>query len=188
MKSITIRGAMLAMAVAFGAIAFIPNAGAHHSRAQFRLDELTPMKAKITRVRWSNPHVFYAGTVINDKGVAEEWVFEGHSISGLVRQGWSPNLIKVGDEVEVMVNRHRDASQHFALLDRVILASGKTYYSIGLPPPDQVAKRPPIQPSKDFSGNWRYQFPGTPEEVRRRVLLGSGGPRTDLPYTAAAKA
>ncbi len=55
--------------------------------AQFRLDELTPMKAKITRVRWSNPHVFYAGTVINDKGGAEEWVFEGHSISGAREAG-----------------------------------------------------------------------------------------------------
>jgi len=188
MKNSSIRTAALAMAIAFGAMAFVPNASAHHSRAQFRLDELTSLKAKITRVRWSNPHVFYAGTVINDKGVAEEWVFEGHSISGLVRQGWSPDLIKVGDEVEVMVNRHRDASQRFALLDRVKLADGKTYYSIGVPPPDQVARRPPIEPSKDLSGNWRYKFPGTAEEVRRRVLLGSGGPRPDLPYTAAAKA
>ncbi len=166
----------------------MPNADAHHSRAQFRLDELTSMKAKITRVRWSNPHVFCAGIVINDKGVAEEWVFEGHSISGLVRQGWSANLIKAGDEVEVVVNRHRDPAERFALLDRVILAGGKTYYSIGVPPANQVAQRPPIQPSKDFSGNWRYRFPGTAEEVRRRVLLGSGGPRQDLPYTAAAKA
>ena len=186
MKTITIRAAALAMALAFGAVA--SDAGAHHSRAQFRLDQLTTLKAKITRVRWSNPHVFYAGMVTNDKGVAEEWVFEGHSISGLVRQGWSPNLIKVGDEVEVMVNRHRDPSQRFALLDRVILANGKTYYSIGVPPPEQVAKHAPIQPSKDFSGNWKYKFPGTAEEVRRRVLLGSGGPRTDLPYTTTAKA
>jgi hypothetical protein len=165
-----------------------PVIDAHHSRAQFQLDKLTPMTATITRVRWSNPHVFYAGKVVNDKGVAEEWVFEGHSISGLVRQGWSENLLKVGDTVQVMVNRHKDPSERFALLDRVTLANGKTYYSIGLPPQDQVAKRPPIQPSKDFSGNWRFRFPGTAEEVRKRVLLGSGGPRPDLPYTEAAKA
>jgi hypothetical protein len=165
-----------------------PVTQAHHSRAQFQLDKLTPMTATITRVRWSNPHVFYAGTVVNDKGVTEEWVFDGHSISGLVRQGWSENLVKVGDKIDVMVNRHRDSTQRFALLDRVTLASGKTYYSVGLPPADQVAKRPPIQPSKDFSGNWRYKFPGTAEEVRRRVLLGSGGPKPDLPYTEVARA
>jgi hypothetical protein len=165
-----------------------PIAEAHHSRAQFQLDKLTPMQATITRVRWSNPHVFYAGKVVNDKGVAEEWVFEGHSISGLARLGWSESLIKVGDKVEVMVNRHRDPNEHFALLDRVILANGKTYYSVGVPPADQVAKRPPIQPSKDFSGNWRFKFAGTPEEVRKRVLLGAGGPRQDLPYTDVAKA
>jgi hypothetical protein len=161
---------------------------AHHSRAQFQLDKLTPMKATITRVRWSNPHVFYAGTVINEKGMPEEWVFEGHSISGLVRLGWSEKLIKVGDTVDVMVNRHRDVTERFALLDRVTLASGQTYYSVGVPPADQVAKRPPIEPSKDFSGNWRFKFPGTPEEIRKRVLLGSGGPRQDLPYTEAGKA
>jgi hypothetical protein len=161
---------------------------AHHSRAQFQLDKLTPMTATITRVRWSNPHVFYAGKVVNEKGVAEEWVFEGHSISGLVRLGWSENLVKVGDTVQVMVNRHKDPTERFALLDRVTLASGKTYYSVGVPPQDQVAKRPAIQPSTDFSGNWRFKFPGTPEEVRKRVLLGTGGPRPDLPYTDVAKA
>ena len=180
MKKLVLAAVLLTLAAA-------PITYAHHSRAQFQLDQLTPMTVTITRVRWSNPHVFYAGTVVNDKGAAEEWVFEGHSISGLVRQGWSPNLLKVGDKIDVMVNRHRDPTQKFALLDRVILANGKTYYSIGVPPPDQVAKRPPPTPSKDFSGNWRYKFAGTPEEVRQRVLLGSGGPKPDLPYTAAAK-
>ena len=180
------RLALAALLITAAAVPIIVQA--HHSRAQFQLDKLTPMSVTITRVRWSNPHVFYAGTVVNDKGVAEEWVLEGHSISGLVRQGWSENLVKVGDRIDVMVNRHRDPTQRFALLDRMILASGRTYYSIGVPPPDPVAKRPPPSPSKDFSGNWRFRFPGTPEEVRKRVLLGSGGPRPDLPYTAVAKA
>src|SRR4051794_25374609 len=84
---------LLAGAVALGLLS--APAQAHHSRAQFQLDKLTPMTATITRVRWSNPHVFYAGTVVNDQGVKEEWVFEGHSISGLVRQGWSEDLVKV---------------------------------------------------------------------------------------------
>jgi hypothetical protein len=179
MKRFALAGLLLALA--FGA-------DAHHSRAQFQLDKLTPMKVTINRVRWSNPHVFYSGLVVNEKGVPEEWVFEGHSITGLVRLGWNANLIKVGDKIEVMANRHRDPSQRFALLDRVILADGKTYYSVGIPPANAVAQRPPIQPSKDFSGNWRFKFPGTAEEVRKRVLLGTGGPRQDLPYTAVAKA
>lgn len=181
MKTSTVAALLLTLA------ALTPIAEAHHSRAQFQLDKLTPMKVTINRVRWSNPHVFYSGLVVNEKGEPEEWVFEGHSITGLVRLGWSADLVKVGDKVDVMVNRHRDATQHFALLDRVTLANGKTYYSIGIPPANAVAQRPPIEPSKDFSGNWRFKFPGSVEEVRKRVLLGSGGPRQDLPYTAAAK-
>jgi Family of unknown function (DUF6152) len=179
----TIRFATLVLTLA----ALAPIAEGHHSRAQFQLDQLTPMKVTITRVRWSNPHVFYGGTVVNEKGVPEEWVFEGHSITGLVRLGWTSDLVKVGDKIEVMVNRHRDASQRFALLDRVTLANGKTYYSVGVPPANTVAQRPPPQPSQDFSGNWRFKFPGNAAEIRQRILLGAGGPRQDLPYTEVAK-
>ncbi|MBX5460230.1 MAG: hypothetical protein IRZ28_03990 [Steroidobacteraceae bacterium] len=161
---------------------------AHHSRAAFALNETIPMKVKITRVRWSNPHVFWAGTVVNDKGVAEEWTFEGHSISGLVRQGWTANTLKVGDEVQFFVNPHKDRTKHFALVDRVVFADGRVLYSVGVPPQNAVASRPKIEPSKDFSGNWRYKFPGTAEEVRKRVLLGAGGPDLNLPYTAKGKA
>ncbi len=178
MKTITIRAAALAMAPAVGALMFASDAGAHHSRAQFRLDQLTTLKAKITRVRWSNPHVFYAGMVTNDKGVAEEWVFEGHrSPDWCGRAGRQLSLIKVGDEIEVMVNRHRDPSQRFALLDRVILANGKTYYSIGVPPPEQVAKHRRSSPRRISPATGNTGSPRTAEEVRRRVLLGSGGPR-----------
>lgn len=145
------------------------------------------MTVTITRVRWANPHVFYAGTVVNAKGAPEEWIFEGHSITGLVRNGWRADLVKVGDKIQIMANIHRDPSQHFGLMDRVVLANGKTYYSIGIPPAGAVAARAPAQPSTDFSGNWRFKFPGTAEEVRKRVLLGTGGPRTDLPYTELGK-
>ena len=161
---------------------------AHHSRAQFQLDETVVLKTKITRVRWSNPHVFFAGTVVSDKGVAEEWVFEGHSIAGLARLGWNKDTLKAGDDVQMIVNRSRDRSKLFALVDSVILADGKKLYSVGVPPPNAVAQRPPVEPSKDFSGNWRFRFPGTPEEIRKRILLGAQGPKPDGPYTPRAKA
>jgi hypothetical protein len=178
----------VALALGLCAALCVGSASAHHSRAQFQLDETLVLKTKITRVRWSNPHVFFAGLVKNDKGVAEEWVFEGHSIAGLSRLGWSKNTLNPGDEVQLIVNRSRDRTKLFALLDSVILADGRKLYSVGVPPPSAVAPRPPVEPSKDFSGNWRFRFPGTPEQIRKRILLGPQGPKPDGPYTPRTKA
>ncbi|MFM1885656.1 MAG: hypothetical protein RL026_813 [Pseudomonadota bacterium] len=169
-------------------LAMSSGAVAHHSRAPFRLDLKQEMKARITEVRWTNPHVFFTGTVTNAAGQAEEWTFEGHSISGQTRAGWTRDTVKPGDELLLIVNPHRDGSKRFALLDHVVFADGRRLYAVGVPPADPNAPKPPVKPSTDFSGNWKYQFPGTPEQVRQRVLLGTAAPAKDGPYTAKARA
>ena len=169
------------------AIAALP-ALAHHSRAAFDLSTKSEIKARITEVRWTNPHVFLVGQVTNAQGQVEEWTFEGHSISGLSHAGWTRDTIKKGDELLLVVNRHRDANKHFALMDHVILPNGQRVYSVGVPPSDPSKPRPPIKASTDFSGNWKVQFPGTPEQQRERVLLGTPPPAKDGPYTAKARA
>ncbi len=161
---------------------------AHHSRAMFDLEHTVEMHATITLVRWTNPHVYLEGTVVTPAGKTEQWTFEGHSISGLVRQGWSKDTVKQGDHLTLVVNVHRDPTKHFALMERIVLPSGKTMYSVEQAPVVAGASAPKINPSTDFSGNWRYRFPGTPEEVRARVLKGAGAPSTDGPYTPKALA
>jgi hypothetical protein len=161
---------------------------AHHSRAMFDLDHTVEMKATITKVRWSNPHVFLEGTVSNASGKSEAWTFEGHSISGLVRQGWTKETVKQGDVLTLVVNVHRDPARRFALMERVVLPTGKTMYSVQQAPVVAGATAPKVNPSTDFSGNWRYRFPGTPDEVRQRILKGAGAPSAEGPYTAKAVA
>jgi hypothetical protein len=159
---------------------------AHHSRAMFDLDHTVEMKATITKVRWTNPHVFLEGDVVTASGKTEMWTFEGHSISGLVRVGWTKDTVKQGDHLTLVVNVHRDPAKHFALMERIVLPTGKVMYSVEQPPVVAGATAPKISPSTDFSGNWRYRFPGTPEEVRARILKGAGAPSTDGPYTPKA--
>jgi hypothetical protein len=173
-----------ALALALTAMPATP----HHSRAGFDLDRKVEMKATITQVRWSNPHVFLVGQVRTPEGRMQEWVFEGHSISGLVRQGWSKETVKAGDQLTLVVNPSRNATKAFALMDNIVLADGRRLYSVGQAPANANATPPVITPSTDFSGNWRYRFPGTPEQVRQRVLLGSQGPSTEGPYTERARA
>jgi Family of unknown function (DUF6152) len=163
-------------------------ARAHHSRAGFDLNNKVEMTATITKVRWTNPHVFLNGNVRTPDGKTQEWIFEGHSISGLVRQGWTKDTVKEGDVLTLVVNQHRDPARHFALMDNIVLADGKRMYSVGQAPAVVGATPPKVSPSTDFSGNWRYRFPGTPEEIRKRILLGATGPSADGPYTAKAQA
>jgi len=170
-----------------GCLVLVP-AIAHHSRAMFDLANKVEMKATIIKVRWTNPHVFLVGTVPNASGKTEEWTFEGHSISGLVRQGWTRETVKEGDQLTLVVNLHRDPAKHFALMDNVVLANGKRMYSVGQAPAVAGTAPPKIAPSTDFSGNWRYRFPGTPEQVRQRILLGPTAPSAEGPYTAKTQA
>lgn len=172
-----------------GTLALVQGAAdAHHSRAMFDLEHKVEMQATITRVRWTNPHVFLDGIVKNASGRNEEWTFEGHSISGLVRQGWTKETVKQGDQLTLVVNVHRDPAKHFALMDNIVLANGKRMYSVGQAPAVAGAAPPKISPSTDFSGNWRYRFPGTPAEVRQRILLGPTAPSAEGPYTAKTQA
>lgn len=164
------------------------NLSAHHSRAPFDLARKVEMKATITQVRWSNPHVFLIGQVRTPEGRMQEWTFEGHSIAGQVRNGWSKDTVKIGDQLTLIVNPHRNPEKFFGLMDNVVLASGQRLYAVGVAPANASATPPKINPSRDFSGNWRYRFPGTPEQVRARVLLGSAGPSADGPYTERARA
>jgi hypothetical protein len=161
-------------------------AEAHHSRAAFQLDKSSVLDVTVTDVRWTNPHVFIDGEYVNAQGKKEQWTFEGHSISGLVRQGWSKDTVKVGERVQMVVNPHKDPNKHFGLIEYVVKADGSRYTSIAQT--FQQAAKQPVTPSTDFSGNWRYQFPGTPEQVRQRILLGREPPKKDGPYTAKAKA
>lgn len=161
---------------------------AHHSRAAFDLLNKSEIKARITEVRWTNPHVFLVGQVTNAQGQTEEWTFEGHSISGLSHAGWTRDTVKKGDELLLVVNRHRDTAKHFALMDHVILPDGTRVYSVGVPPTDPSKPKPALQASSNFSGNWKMQFPGTPEQQRERILLGTPAPAKEGPYTAKARA
>jgi hypothetical protein len=183
----TIRTLHPVPAIAGLLLAVSPLALGHHSRAPFDLSRKVEMKARITDVRWSNPHVFLVGTVTDAQGRAEEWTFEGHSISGLVRAGWTRDTVRAGDELTLVVNPHRDAGKHFALMDHVFLPGGRKLYSVGVPPVDPAIPKAAVQPSKDFSGNWKVQFPGTPEQARARVLLGPAPPVKDGPYTPKAR-
>ena len=152
------------------------SASAHHSRAAFDLDTNVEIEGILVELAWRNPHAYVIVESIDEQGNPVEWTFEGHSISGLVRNGWNQNSFQVGERVVVDARPNRDPGRLFGLLNYVTKANGETLYAFSRPPED-APPRGPIPPSTDFSGTWR------PVLDMRQTLVGGFEPPVNWPYT-----
>jgi hypothetical protein len=113
----------LAIALGIVSIAASAQALAHHSFAA-EFDENKPVKLSgtVTKVEWTNPHIWFFIDVRNPDGTVTNWGLEMGSPNGLLRAGWKRDSMKVGDTVTVDARRARDDSNN-ANAQTVILAS-----------------------------------------------------------------
>ena len=75
---------------------------AHHSfAAEFDENKSMKMSGTVTKVEWTNPHIWFFVDVKNPDGSVANWGFEMASPSQLLRQGWKRDTMKVGDQVTV---------------------------------------------------------------------------------------
>lgn len=85
-------------------------ATAHHSHANYDLDQFTNLTGTVTEIAWTNPHVWvYMEVDYEDRGT-QVWAFEGGSVAALTRGGWQRDSIKRGDNVSVRCYLVRDGS------------------------------------------------------------------------------
>lgn len=163
------------------ALALLPLVSqAHHSRSAFNLDETVVVEGTVTEVGWTNPH-YYLAVRSDNSGQSELWTFEGHSIPGLVRNGWRKDTLEVGSRVSVVANPNQAPSVKFGLINHVTRRDGKTFHSFR--PTDEILNtpKPPLEPSTDFTGTWRV--------IRslRANLVGGFEPPSDWPLTDTGK-
>jgi Family of unknown function (DUF6152) len=76
---------------------------AHHSfAAEFDADKPIKLTGIVTKVEWTNPHVwFYINVKDAQTGQVTNWGAEMGPPHGLQRRGWRQNTLKIGDEVTV---------------------------------------------------------------------------------------
>jgi hypothetical protein len=98
------------------------------------------LKGTVSKVEWMNPHARFYVDVKDEKGVVTNWNLELASPNVLVRNGWTRNSLKVGDEVTIEGSRAKDGS-NMANARVVKLADGRRVFagSSGgdAPPPAQ---------------------------------------------------
>ncbi len=100
-------------------------AWAHHSFAMFDKTKMVTVKGVVRKVEWMNPHVFIFVEAKDAKGVVQQYAVECNSPNVLMRVGWKPSSVKVGDSVSIGLYPLRDGRPG-GLLDTVILANGQT--------------------------------------------------------------
>jgi DNA/RNA endonuclease YhcR with UshA esterase domain len=84
---------------------------AHHSAiAEYDLVKPVKVSGTVTRVEWSNPHIWFYVDVRNPDGTVTNWGFSGGAPGVLQRRGVSRTSMKIGDEVLVQGFRAKDGS------------------------------------------------------------------------------
>ena len=113
----------LAILVCVASIAVSGRTLAHHSFAA-EFDDTKPVKltGTVTKLEWTNPHIWFFMDVKEPNGNVANWGFEMGGPGQLLRAGWKRDSMKIGDVVTVEARRARDGSNH-ANAQTVILAS-----------------------------------------------------------------
>ena len=122
----------LALAIAIGAGAFGGSAGAHHSfAAAYNMDEPISVTGRVVNVRLTNPHSFFFLDVENDEGGVDRWSFEAGTPSGMIRNGYSPDVIKEGDVVTISGFHAKDPDVNNGMLRELVTSDGTVYGMFG---------------------------------------------------------
>jgi hypothetical protein len=93
------------------AVATALPASAHHSfPAQYDIAKPITLTGKVTKVEWTNPHIFIYIDVPNDKGAVVNWALEMGGPNALLRLGWKRDSLKTDDLITIEGSLARDGS------------------------------------------------------------------------------
>ena len=123
-------------------------AAAHHAfGSEFDASRLVPLKGKIVKIEWVNPHTWIHIEVIKPDGAKEVWMVEGGSPNTLLRRGANKNSFPVGTEIVVDGYQARDHSVLRANARNVTFADGRKLFlgstGTGAPDPESFPNKVP---------------------------------------------
>ena len=111
----------------FGAVPVM----AHHSfAAEYDASKPIKLSGTVTKIEWTNPHCFFYIDVRNEEsGKTETWALELGNPNALLRAGWTPNSVKIGDAVTVEGTRAKDGSLLGNARSMILMSTGQRLFA-----------------------------------------------------------
>jgi hypothetical protein len=104
---------------------------AHHSfAAEYDASKPIKLTGTVTKIEWTNPHCFFYIDVKDEKsGKTENWAFELGNPNALLRNGWTPNSVKIGDAVTVEGTRAKDGTNLGNARTMTLVSTGRRLFA-----------------------------------------------------------
>ena len=97
-----LRTVTLSLLVLGSMVAAVAPIAAHHSfAAEFDAAKPVTLRGYVTKIEWTNPHVWIFLDVKDENGKKINWGFEMGPPHGLQGRGWTRTTMKLGDEIQV---------------------------------------------------------------------------------------
>jgi len=111
-------------------VAAVP-AVAHHSfAAEYDATKPIRLSGTVTKIEWTNPHCYFYIDVKNgETGKIDNWALELGNPNALLRNGWTPNSVKIGEEVTVEGTRAKDGTLLGNARSMVLVSTGKRLFA-----------------------------------------------------------
>jgi len=102
---------------------------AHHSfEAEYDDKKPVTLTGVVTKLDWTNPHIWVHIDAKDDKGVQAKWSCEGGNPNSLKRAGWMRDTLKEGDPVNLEGFRAKDGT-NTCNMRSIKLANGKRVFA-----------------------------------------------------------
>jgi hypothetical protein len=128
-KSKLVRALLAGVLGLASALSLPGSAWAHHSLiGEFDVSVELEVRGAITKVEWTNPHIWIYLDVTAADGSVEKWECEMGSPNQLVRQGWKKEDLPIGTIIRAQANPAREG-EHICSTRRITLDDGTPVFS-----------------------------------------------------------
>ena len=121
----------LIFAILLSFITLNNSAVAHHSfAAEFSYELFGSREGEVIEVHFVNPHAHIFFAVKNEDGREEIWDAQSSTPQNLIRRGWSPETIEVGDKIVIEGNLGLENSNKLWIIT-ITMEDGEVIYASG---------------------------------------------------------